>query len=73
MINGALICNSEMGITVIDLFNDIMTSEVDLEQFLCQFSISQTGEMAGKIIKGEIIIFFYKYSEHPGILVIQPK
>ena len=46
--NGTLICHSRMGLTPIDLFNDILTSELDLRQFLKQnevskFSSSQPG------------------------------
>ena len=46
--SGTLICHSRMGLTPIDLFNDILTSETDLRQFLEQnevskFSSSQPG------------------------------
>ena len=39
--SGTLICHSRMGLTPMDLFNDILTSEIDLRKFLEQNDVAK--------------------------------
>ena len=44
--NGILICSNEMGITPMDLFNDIMTNPADLQSFLGADNCKETDNIA---------------------------
>ena len=50
--SGTLICNSEMGITPIDLFNDILTASEDILTFLQQCHVIASTDQPGMIIQG---------------------
>ena len=51
---GILICNSDMGITAMDLFNDILTNENDLTNFLHQNDVKNVSASSpGIIIQGK--------------------
>ena len=55
-INGVLICSSEMGLTPIDLFNDILVSETDLKAFLSQNKVKEcSANLPGMIIQAYVI------------------
>ena len=45
-----------MGITVIDLFNDILTVSGDLQNFLQQCNVVPSNELPGMIIQGLLVI-----------------
>ena len=49
---GKVICNSEMGITALDLFNEIINTENDLKKFLTQNNIKPSHQLPGMIIQG---------------------
>ena len=51
-LSGTLICNSEMGITVMDLFNDILTNISDIQNFLTQYNVTPLANKPGMIIQG---------------------
>lgn len=51
-LSGTLICNSEMGITVMDLFNDILTNISDIQNFLTQYDVTPLTNKPGMIIQG---------------------
>ena len=51
-LSGTLICNSEMGITVMDLFNDILTNISDIQNFLTQYNVTPLTNKPGMIIQG---------------------
>jgi len=50
-ISGTLICNSAMGLTPVDLFNDILTTESDLQNFLKQNNIKCSTGVPGMVIQ----------------------
>jgi len=53
---GILVCNSDMGLTAMDLFNDILTQENDLKNFLTQSDVKQnqvSTSNPGLIIQGK--------------------
>ena len=47
---GILICNSDMGLTPMDLFNDILTNENDLRNFLQQSDVKNVSSSSPDII-----------------------
>ena len=54
--HGILMCNSEMGLQPIDVFNDILTNENDLKNFLEQSDVKTISTSSpGIIIQGTCI------------------
>ena len=53
-VSGTLICNSGMGITPIDLFNDIITNESDIINLLRQCKVTPSNGIPGMIIQGKL-------------------
>ena len=60
-IEGVLICASGMGLTPLDLFNDIMVAEMDLKIFLTQNFITDiSADLPGLII--QVIMRFFGFT-----------
>jgi hypothetical protein len=53
-ISGTMVGHSELGITGMDLFNDMMTSPQDLEKFIRSYNIEPSPQIPGMIIQGKI-------------------
>jgi len=56
-VEGVLVCTSGMGLTPIDLFNDILITESDLRSFLWQNNVTKCSEnLPGLIIQARVKI-----------------
>lgn len=56
-VQGTLICSSGMGLTPVDVLNDILTAETDIENFLKQCNVNQYGHhLPGLIVQAYLIL-----------------